>query len=177
MLKRLSLYCDNLLNRNRYLSRLNGRIHYFKDLDAVPSRRVIDDPVDVDTDNKFSVPEIDAADLTIEALKKSVREHGCLIVRNFFAADEVETMKAFVDYSFAVNSHPDNLLNKYLSKPPDLKSVLKKTRENIRETRKVNPTYSNTVVTGSQLNHAMGLKKSHLIAQNAHCDGKAGADF
>lgn len=165
MLKRLGLYCDNVLNRNRYLSQLNSRIHYFKDVDSVPSRRVIDEPADIDTDDNISVPEIDAADLTIAALKKSVREHGCLIVRNFFAADDVETMTALVDYSFAINGNPDNLLHSYLAKPPDLKSVLKKTRENIRETRKVNSTYSNTVATGLQLNHAMGLNKSHLTAQ------------
>jgi hypothetical protein len=165
MLKRLGLYCDNLLNRDKYLSRLNSRIHHFKDLDAVPSRRVIDDPADASVDYSISVPEIDAADLTIDALSKSVREHGCLIVRNFFNADDVETMRAFVDHSFAINSNPDSLLHKYLSKAPDLKSVLKKTRENIRERRKVNSTYSNTVVTGSQLNHAMGLNKSHLTAQ------------
>jgi hypothetical protein len=165
MLKRLGLYCDNLVNRDKYLSRLNGRIHYFKDRDAVPSRRVIDDPVDIDRDSNFCVPEIDAADLSLEILKKSVREHGCLIVRNFFCAGDVETMKAFVDHSFAINNNRGSLLNKYLLKPPDLASVLKQTRENIREMKKVNSTYSNTVATGLKLNHVLGLNKSHLTAQ------------
>ncbi len=165
MLKRLSLYCDNLLNRDKYLSRLSDRVLYFKDIDAVPSKRVIDEQVDFSGDSSFTVPEIDASDFTIDFLKKSIRENGCGIVRNFFEPNEVKTMKAYVDHSFAVNGNPDSRLHKYLSKSLDVKPVLEKTRQNIKEKLKVNTTYANTAMYGAKLAQSLAKNETFLMVK------------
>jgi len=165
MLKRMSLYCDSLLNRDRYLSTLNSRILFFKELEGEPSKRVIDEHVPSQMDDNFFVPEIEASDFNIEFLKKSVCENGCLIVRNFFDTSDVNTMKAFVDHSFTVNGNLDGFLNKYLSKQIDLEPVLEKTREVIKKRRAVNPTYTNKAKSGAKLTKAMGNSQSFLTAQ------------
>jgi len=165
MLKRMSLYCDSLLNRDRYLSTLNSRILFFKELEGEPSKRVIDEHVSSQMDDNFFVPEIEASDFNIEFLKKSVCENGCLIVRNFFNTSDINTMKAFVDHSFTVNGNLDGFLNKYLSKQIDLEPVLEKTREVIKKRREVNPTYTNKAKSGAKLTKAMGNSQSFLTAQ------------
>jgi hypothetical protein len=165
MIKRMSLYCDNLLNRDKYLSSLNSRILYFKELEGEPTNRVIDEHVASEINGNIFVPEIDASDFNVEFLKKAVRESGCLIVRNYFCATDVETMKSFVDHSFAVNGNPDGLINKYLSRQIDLEPVLEKTREVIKKKRATNPTYTNKAKSGARLTKAMGNSQSFLTAQ------------
>lgn len=56
-------------------------------------------------------------------------------------------------------------MHRYLSKPPELKSVLKKTRENIGEARKINATCSNTVVTNRQYGNTTACVLDHTVLQ------------
>jgi hypothetical protein len=164
MIRKIGLYFDSFFNRDKYLSELNSRIFYYKDADSSPSKRVIDDCTETCADTNIHVPEVDVSEFSLDFLKQSMRENGCLIVRNFFSADDVKAMQSFVDYSFAVNSKPDTAVHKYLSKKLDLEPVLKKTRADIQENKKVNSTYSNTAMFGSKLTHLLGQNKSFLIA-------------
>lgn len=165
MFNQLLLYCDNLLHRDKYLAGLNQRIEFFKDRQSARSARVIDDKADVAPADDFRIPEIRSSELTVDFVKKSIREKGCAIVRNFFDADEVNEMRAYVDHSFAVNDNNSRFLNKYLSKQIDLEEVLEKTKADIKEKQKDNPTYTNTVKLGKTLNQPLGKNKSYLTAQ------------
>ncbi len=165
MIKQMSLYLDNLVNRDKYLSGMSRRIDYFKDRRSSITKRVIDDLDECAPEEHFFVPEVDASVLDIEILKRSIRERGCLIVRNFFTADEVAEMKAYVDHSFRVNSNSDNFINKYLTKQVDLNEVLDKTKEDIANKRKENPTYTDTGWIGRKLAQPLGKNKSFLTAQ------------
>lgn len=165
MFKQLLLYCDNIIHRDKYLADLNQRIGFFKDQQSAPSARVIDDQPDVDVAGDFRIPEVESSALTVDFLKKSIREKGCLIVRNFFEPEEVSVMKAYVDYAFAINDNNTGPLHKYLSKQIDLEEVLEKTRADIEEKLKTNPTYTNTLKLGKKLAQPLGKNKSHLTAQ------------
>lgn len=164
MFNQLLLYCDNLLYRDKYLTGLNQRIDFFKDRQSGPSARVIDDKSDADVTGDFRIPEVDASQLTVDFVKKSIREKGCAIVRNYFDADEVNAMRAYVDHAFAINDNSTSLVHKYLSKQIDLKEVLEKTKADIEEKQKTNPTYTNTFKRGPTLNRPLG-NKSYLTAQ------------
>lgn len=164
MFNQLLLYCDNILGRDRYLADLNKRIDYFKDQQSAPSVRVFDEKLDADVAADFQVPEIDAKQLTVDILKKAIREKGCLIARDFFDADEVRQMRAYVDHAFAINDDRTSFVHKYLAKQVDLEEVLEKTRADIEEKRKSNPTYTNTVRTGPTLHRPLG-NRSYLLAQ------------
>jgi len=165
MIKDMVLLLDNLINRDKYLSGLNTRIDYFKDRQSSISKRVIDDLEDVTIGDKFFVPEVAASDLSIDVLKRSIRERGCLIVRNFFTAHEVDQMHAYVDHAFSINTNSKSFINKYLSKPVELEEVLNKTKEDIKAKLKENPTYTNTVKLGKNLLQPLGNNKSFLTAQ------------
>lgn len=165
MFNQLLLYCDNLLHRDKYLASLNQRIDYFKDQQSAPSLRAIDEPTDAPSASDFRIPEVDAADLTVDILKKSIRERGCLIARNFFDADEVSAMRSYVDHAFAINDNRDSFVHKYLSKQIDIDEVLEKTRADIKEKQKSNPTYTNTIKLGKTLAQPLGKNKSYLTAQ------------
>jgi hypothetical protein len=164
MFNQLLLYCDNILHRNKYLATLNQRIDHFKDQNSVPSGRVFDEQTGADVAEDFGIPEVGAADLTVDILKKSIREKGCLIVRNFFNSDEVREMQTYVDHAFAINDNRASFIHKYLSKQVDLEEVLEKTRADIEEKRKVNPTYNDTVKAGPTLHRPLG-NTSYLTAQ------------
>ena len=165
MIRRVGLFCDNILNRDKYLADLTDRILHFQDIDSAISERVIDGSVEASNEEGFSVPEVDLSEFSLDYLKESLRTKGCLIVRNFFSTDEVKAMRSFVDHSFAINSHPDTRVNKYLAKRVDFEPVLRKTRVAIKEKKKQNPTYVNTAMFGSKLTQPLGEKKSFLTAQ------------
>lgn len=165
MFNQLLLYCDNIVHRDKYLANLNRRIEFFKDQQSAPSPRVIDEPSEVDVTGDFRIPEIKASELTVDFLKKSIREKGCVIVRNYFDVDDVKTMRAYIDHAFAVNDNNASFVNKYLSKQIDLKEVLEKTKADIQQKQKHNPTYTNTVKLGRTLAQPLGKNKSHLTAQ------------
>lgn len=165
MLNQLLLYCDNLLNRDKYLANLSQRIDHFKDKQSARAPRVIDEPADASAVGDYHIPEVAAADLTVEVLKKAIREKGCLIVRNFFDAADVRLMRSYVDHSFAVNENKTNFVNRYLTKQVDLHEVLEKTRADIAQKQKTNPTYTNTVKLGKTLAQPLGKNKSCLAAQ------------
>lgn len=164
MFNQLLLYCDNILHRNKYLSGLNQRIDFFKDKQSAPTVRVIDQPSDVVAAQDYRIPEIDAADLTVDFVKKSIREKGCVIVRKFFDADEVALMRSYVDHAFAIHDDNTGIVNKYLSKQVDLAEVLEKTKADIEEKQKTNPTYTNTAKVGPTLRRPLG-NSSYLTAQ------------
>lgn len=52
-------------------------------------------------DPAAGVPDIDAADLTVEALIDGVRGHGAIIVRNFFPAQTCLQLREMIDKAFA----------------------------------------------------------------------------
>ena len=151
MFNQLLLYCDNILHRDKYLATLSERIEFFKDQYSAPTKRVIDEQSDVNAAGDFIIPEIDASALTVDFVKKSIREKGCMIARNFFDASEVRAMRSYVDHAFAINDNNTNPVNKYLAKQIDLRDVLERTRADIKEKQKVNPTYSNTAKLGRTL--------------------------
>ncbi|CAA0087909.1 Uncharacterised protein [Halioglobus japonicus] len=163
LIRKLSLYSDHLLSRNKYLSRLNSRILTFKATHSRPSKRVIDASTDNVAEIDCRIPEIDAADFSVEFLKKSMRENGCVIVRNFFDEKEVNTMKSYIDYSFAVRGN--GRLSRFLSKQCDLNPVLEETNEIIKEMQKSYPTYANTVSNGSKLSRFLGRGESVLTVR------------
>jgi len=165
MIKKMGLFLDNLINRDRYLAGLNTRIDYFKDRQSSTSKRVIDDLEDITIGDNFYVPEVAACDLSIDVLKRSIRERGCLIVRNFFTPQEVDQMHAYVDHSFAINTNSSSLISKYLTKPVELEEVLNRTKEDIKAKQKENPTYTNTVKLGKKLLQPLGNNKSFLTVQ------------
>jgi hypothetical protein len=164
MFNQLLLYCENILHRDKYLATLNQRIGHFKDQYSAPSARVFDEQPVVDAAGDFRIPEIAASELTVDSLKKAIREKGCLIVRNFFDTDEVREMRTYVDHAFSINDNRSTFVHKYLSKQVDLEEVLEKTRADIEEKRKANPTYTNTVKAGPTLHRPLG-NKSYLTAQ------------
>jgi hypothetical protein len=165
MIRKVMLLVDNLVNRDKYLSGLKKRIDYFKDRQSSTSKRVIDDSADTTVGDDFFVPEIEASALNIDFLKQSIRQSGCVIVRNFFDADDVEEMKSYVDHSFSLNSNNGSFINKYLTKQIDLAEVLDKTKEDIKSKRKDNPTYTDTVKIGRKLTQPLGMNKSFLTVQ------------
>jgi len=165
MIKKMILLLDNLVNRDTYLSGLNTRIDYFKDRQSATSKRVIDELEEITVGDGFIVPEIDATALNIDFLKQSIRERGCVIVRNFFDSDDVDEMKSYVEHSFSVNSNSNSFINKYLTKQIDLEEVLNKTKEDIKNKQKENPTYSDTVKIGRKLTQPLGKNKSFLTVQ------------
>jgi hypothetical protein len=59
--------------------------------DAAP-RLIVKKPDGTRTVAEFCVPEIDAADFTINRLRTAVAEHGSLIVRNLFSQGSVNTL-------------------------------------------------------------------------------------
>jgi Phytanoyl-CoA dioxygenase (PhyH) len=156
MFDQLRLYCDNILNRNRYLADLNHRIDFFKDRQSAPSVRVIDDPVSAETPADFRIPEVDVSELTLDCVKKAMREKGCLIVRNVFDPDEVREMRNYIDHAFFINNAPSSAVHKYLSKQVDLDKVVEQTRADVEKKRKTNPTYNNTFKDSTTLRRPLG---------------------
>ncbi|MCB1688380.1 MAG: hypothetical protein KDI33_07840 [Halioglobus sp.] len=92
-----------------------------------------------------------------------MQETGCVIVRNFFDEKDVAAMASYVDYSFNVQG--EGVLNRYLLKECDLEPVLKETSQNIKEKRKLNPTYSNSVKNGAKLARFIGHSESMLTVR------------
>jgi hypothetical protein len=165
MFNQLLLYCDSIIHRDKYLANLEQRIDCFKDQQSSNSSRVFDEVSDTGVAVDFQIPEIDASKLTVDILKQAIREKGCLIARNFFDAAEVKEMRSYVDYAFAINDNRDNFIHQYLAKQIDLEEVLEKTRADIEEKLKSNPTYTNTLKLGKKLAQPLGKNKSHLTAQ------------
>ncbi len=163
LISNLGLYSDHLLGRDRYLARLNSRILSFKGTAPRVSGRAIDGSPAGGRGGDFRVPEIAASDLTGAFLKKSMREHGCIIVRDFFDDNEVRTMRSYVDYAFRVKD--DGFLSRYLLKECDLQPVLKETSRNIKEKRKSNPTYTDSFKKGAGLARFIGHSESRLTVR------------
>lgn len=157
------IHADNLLRRDRYLDRLNARVEHFATTQSSPSRRVIDDarmssPVD------FEVPEVEAASLTVDIVKRAIREKGCLIVRNFLNEKEAQQMQSYVDYSFKLHSKPDKKISRYLLKQVELAKAVKYTKGDIAKHRETNETYTDTTKIARKLGRTLGQSSSQLTA-------------
>jgi len=165
--KRVSIFLDHLLHRDKYLEELNGRIHHFKDIFAASSARAIDGAADRAAGDAapvhFAVPETPAATLTVEFAREAMRDHGCFIARGLFASAEVGEIRAYIDHTFAVNSG-EAPFSRYLSKQVDLGEVLQKMRDDIAARQQTNNTYMDTVKLGRKLTRALGANVSCLVA-------------
>lgn len=162
-MRRISILLDHLLKRDKYLATLNERIDYFKDVESATTPRVIDGAQESSYRPGFSVPEIDAPELTVDVLRSAMRESGCCLVHNFFSAGEVKDIRAYIDHSFTV-SKGNGRLHKYLSRQVDLKEVLAKTKKDIEEKRKTNETYTDIIKLGPNLKRTLGADVSCLTA-------------
>lgn len=164
MLTKTQLFIDNLRHRDQYLHALRDRMRYFMDTASAYGPRVIDGAPEAVQLQSVDVPEVAAADLNIDVVTTAIRDKGCLIVRGFFSSHEVNTLRAYVDYAFALHNN-DSRLGKYLRKRLDVSEVLRKTRSDVEEKRKVNPTYSDTLKTGRNLGQPFANNRSYLVAQ------------
>ncbi len=162
-MRRISIFVDHLLKRDRYLDDLNRRIDHFADIESSPTARVIDGVEEATHRPDFSLPEIDAAEFSLDFLKQSMRESGCCLVRNYFSDNEVEELRDYVDHSFAVH-RGDSFVHNYLAKQIDLRDVLKKTRNDIEANRELNDTYTDTIKLGPNLTRTLGADVSCLTA-------------
>lgn len=162
-MRRISIYFDHLLKRDRYLAELNERIAWFRDLESVPSQRVIDGAPEASHREGFAVPEVEAREFTLDFLKQAMRESGCCLVRNYFTAADVHELRDYVDHSFAV-SKGQSPFHGYLSKQVDLGDFLKSLKKDIEEHRKTNDTYTDTIKLGKNLTRTLGADVSCLTA-------------
>jgi ectoine hydroxylase-related dioxygenase (phytanoyl-CoA dioxygenase family) len=162
-IRRISILLDHLLKRDKYLSELNRRIDYFKDIESSPTGRVIDGADDLTLPEKFTVPEVAASELTLDFLKNAMRQNGCCLVRNYFDADEADELKAYIDHSFSVHNS-EGFIHNYLSKQVELREVLEKTKKDIEENKKTNETYTDIVKLGRNLTRTLGVDVSCLTA-------------
>lgn len=160
----LQLYLDNLVNRNRYLADLNSRIDHFKLIQPGTSQRAIDGAGDEAQDD-FTVPEVDASELTVDVLKRAIRSHGCLIVRNYFDKTETAELRDYVEYAFKVNDNRDKAVNKYVTKQVSLAEVLEHTKEDIARNSTTNPTYQDTTKIARNLAQSMSNSVMHLTVK------------
>jgi len=160
----IRIHADNILHRDRYLSRLNERIKHFAELQSAPSHRVIDDAPAADATD-FSVPEIDVSELDLSVLKKAMREKGCLIVRNYFSEPEARELQSYVDYSFDLHANPETRLNRYLMKMVELEEALENTREDVALHRKTNSTYTDINRIAKNLGRVIGKANSQLTSK------------
>lgn len=162
-MRRVSIFLDHLLKRDRYLAELNRRIDDFKDIESVRNDRVIDDAETLTHREGYAVPEVAAADLTLDVLKRAMRESGCCLVRGYFDRAEAEQLRDYIDHSFAVN-RGSSFVHSYLSKQIDIGEVLQKTKKDIEEHRKTNSTYTDTLKLGKNLGRTLGQDVSCLTA-------------
>ena len=160
------LYLGGALKRDKYLSTLGRRIDHFKDRQSSSLTRVSDDDVDEESLlGDYAVPEVDATALDSHALHRAIRQNGCLIVRNFFSANEVKDMRTYVDYSVSLHSNKDSAISRYLTKSVNLDEVLKNTVEDIRVKQQENSTYFNTVKMARNFSQALGKHNSFFVAR------------
>jgi len=135
------IHADNVLRRDHYLNRLNARVEHFATTQSSPSRRVIDE-ASAGRLLDFEVPEVEAASLTVDIVKRAIREKGCLIVRNFLNEKEAQQMQSYVDYSFKLHSKPDKKISQYLLKQVELAKAVEHTKDDIAKHRATNETYT-----------------------------------
>lgn len=164
MLTKTNLFVDNLRHRDHYLRTLRDRMRFYMDTPSANGSRVIDNSSEYQAPATYTVPEIAASDLAVEPLVNAMREHGCLLVRGFFNARQVEGLRAYIDYAFALH-RSDTRLSRYLRKRLDLSEMSRKIKSDIEEKRKANPTYSDTVKASRNLGQPFAANGSYLVPQ------------
>lgn len=161
MLRKLSIYAEHLLQRDKYLEDFNQRIDHFKDVQGSTSNRVIDEAIDADHEAQFAIPETTLSELNVDFIRRSMRTAGCFIVRDVFSEAESARLRGYVDHAFHI-SGKETSANNYLSKQVDLENVMPGTRADIREKIKTNKTYSNTAKLGSIMRRTLAQTTSCL---------------
>lgn len=157
------IHADNVLRRDHYLNRLNARVEHFATTQSSPSRRVIDE-ASTGRLLDFEVPEVEAASLTVDIVKRAIREKGCLIVRNFLNEKEAQQMQSYVDYSFKLHSKPDKKISQYLLKQVELAKAVEHTKDDIAKHRATNETYTDISKIARKLGRTLGQSSSQLTA-------------
>lgn len=110
-------------------ARLEARLEAYRAIEPSASTPLIVVPGDTPKPpEEPAVPEVTAEDFTAQALKDAIAEHGALIVRNLFPAEQVASMTESIDRVLEACDSPRKvraeLCNHYFNPPENLVSVM-----------------------------------------------------
>lgn len=83
------------------------------------------------------VPEIDAAELTVDRLRSAIFDHGALIVRNMLSQSSVDTLMQATDRVVDACANPNHIAaaNTYFYPPRNLATIMPNKDKELRNTR------------------------------------------
>lgn len=98
---------------------------------------ILNDHVDYAVPAKCEIPEIDAAELSVDRLRSAVFMHGALIVRNLLSKASVDTLINAADKVVDACADPSGVAsaNTYFNPPRNLETIMPNKIKELRNTR------------------------------------------
>lgn len=104
---------------------------------AVGTSLILSDSVDNEIPQKCEIPEITAAELTVDRLRSAVFSHGALIVRNMLSTTTIDTLINVTDrvVDACANTNVASSASTYFNPPQNLKTIMPNKDKELRNTR------------------------------------------
>ena len=121
---------------------LTDRIEAYRNLEPSNEHPLIVNEEEGGASAESLVPEVEAADLTVEKLREAMAGHGGLIIRKLFTGPEIETLKHAIDEVLGVFELPrkqrNNMASPYFNPPGNMASIMPEKEEELASLRYFN---------------------------------------